>query len=205
MSTPEAPEAAKIEHVREHHGDRVVDPYEWLRDKSDPDVIAHLEAENGYTEAMTAHLDSLRQRVFEEIKGRTLETDLTVPALQNGERLATDRVGLILPTSLCSGQIARQIAYRLNDRAIGGGRLPNARLQELLSRFPKGGPVDKFLAWTHWVWFVEPYLALFVVLVRDNDNFPRAARRMAAVFDAGCATYFAVPTAPPWWSSDRRK
>lgn len=89
------------------------------------------------------------------------------------------------------------------DRAIGGGRLPNARLQKLLSRFPKGGPIDKFLAWTHWVWFIEPYLALFVILVRDNDNFPRAARRMAAVFDLGCATYFAVPTAPPWWSSEQ--
>jgi membrane-associated phospholipid phosphatase len=42
-----------------------------------------------------------------------------------------------------------------------------------------------------------------VVLTRDNDNFPRAARQMAAVFDLGCATYFAVPTAPPWWSSEQ--
>jgi hypothetical protein len=40
------------------------------------------------------------------------------------------------------------------DRAIGGGRLPNARLQKLLSRFPEGGSVDKFLAWTNWVWFI---------------------------------------------------
>lgn len=89
------------------------------------------------------------------------------------------------------------------DRAIGGGKLPNARLQKLLSHLPRGGPLDKFLAWTHWMWFIEPYLALFVILVRDNDNFPRAARQMAAVFDAGCATYFAVPTAPPWWSSEQ--
>jgi membrane-associated phospholipid phosphatase len=89
------------------------------------------------------------------------------------------------------------------DRVIGGGQLPNARLQKLLSRFPKGGPVDKFLAWTHWLWFIEPYLALAVVLVRDNKNFPRAARQMAAVFDGGCAVYFAVPTAPPWWSSEQ--
>ena len=44
MSTP--PRAKRVEHVREHHGDRVVDPYEWLRDKEDPEVIAHLEAEN---------------------------------------------------------------------------------------------------------------------------------------------------------------
>ncbi|MDX6623531.1 MAG: hypothetical protein QOE75_1463 [Solirubrobacterales bacterium] len=91
----------------------------------------------------------------------------------------------------------------VSDRLIGRGQLPNARLQKLLSRFPRGGPVDKFLAWTHWMWFVEPYLALALVLARDNDRFPRAARQMAAVFDLGCATYFAVPTAPPWWSSEQ--
>ncbi len=90
------------------------------------------------------------------------------------------------------------------DRAIGGGRLPNVRLQRLLASQPKGGPVDKFLAWTHWIWFAEPYLALALVLWRDNENFPRAARQMAAVFDLGCATYFAVPTAPPWWSSEQQ-
>jgi membrane-associated phospholipid phosphatase len=89
------------------------------------------------------------------------------------------------------------------DRTIGGGKLPNARLQKLLSRFPRGGKVDKFLAWTHWLWFIEPYLALVIILVHHNENFPRAARQMAAVFDFGCATYFAVPTAPPWWSAEQ--
>lgn len=88
------------------------------------------------------------------------------------------------------------------DRAIGGGRLPNARLQRMLSHLPRGGPVDRFLTWAHWLWFVEPYLALLLILLRDNERFPRAARQMAAVFDLGCAVYFAVPTAPPWWSSE---
>ncbi len=91
----------------------------------------------------------------------------------------------------------------ISDRLIGGGSLPNARLQELLSRYPKGGPLDRFLTWTHWVWFVEPYLALALILIRDKDRFPRAARQMAAVFDLGCAVYFVVPTAPPWWSSEQ--
>jgi membrane-associated phospholipid phosphatase len=90
------------------------------------------------------------------------------------------------------------------DRAIGAGRLPNARLQRLLSRLPRGGPVDRFLTWVHWLWFIEPYLALVLVLLRDNERFPRAARQMAAVFDLGCAVYFAVPTAPPWWASEQR-
>lgn len=89
------------------------------------------------------------------------------------------------------------------DRALGGGRLPNARLQRALSRLPRGGVLDRFLTWAHWLWFIEPYLALVLVLVRDNERFPRAARQMAAVFDLGCAVYFAVPTAPPWWASEQ--
>ncbi len=73
------PVADQREHVRSHHGDDVVDPYEWMRDGEDPDVLAHLEAENAYAEATTAHLAPLRQRLFDEIKERTLETDLSVP------------------------------------------------------------------------------------------------------------------------------
>jgi oligopeptidase B len=73
-----------LEHVREHHGDRVIDPFEWLRDKDDPEVIAHLEAENAYAEAMTGHLEVLRARIFDEIKSRTQETDLSVPETYRG-------------------------------------------------------------------------------------------------------------------------
>jgi len=51
-----------------------------MRDRDDPEVVDHLEAENEYTAAMTAHLGPLRERIFHEIKDRTLETDLAVPA-----------------------------------------------------------------------------------------------------------------------------
>jgi membrane-associated phospholipid phosphatase len=88
------------------------------------------------------------------------------------------------------------------DRVLGAGGLPNVRLQRALARLPRVGVVNRFLTWTHWVWFFEPYLALALILVRNNDRFPRAARQMAAVFDVGCAVYFALPTAPPWWSSE---
>lgn len=50
--------------------------------KTDPDVIAHLEAENDYADRMTAHLAPLRQQIFDEIKARTKETDLSVPTRQ---------------------------------------------------------------------------------------------------------------------------
>jgi membrane-associated phospholipid phosphatase len=88
------------------------------------------------------------------------------------------------------------------DRLVGGGKLPNTRLQRALARVPRVGLVDRFLTWAHWIWFFEPYLALALILVRDNERFPQAARQMAAVFDIGCAVYFAVPTAPPWWASE---
>lgn len=73
------PSAKRVETRREHHGDVFVDPYEWLRDKDDPEVIAYLEAENAYTDQATAHLEPLRQKIFDEIKARTKETDLSVP------------------------------------------------------------------------------------------------------------------------------
>jgi oligopeptidase B len=76
--------AAQIDHAREHHGDRFIDPYEWMRDKTAPEVIAHLEAENTYAGAVTEHLEPLRRSIFEEIRSRTLETDLSVPARLGG-------------------------------------------------------------------------------------------------------------------------
>ena len=78
-SVPEAPRAARRPLIRSHHGDDVEDAYEWLRAKDDADVRAHLEAENAFTDARTAHLASLREQIFEEIRSRTLETDLSVP------------------------------------------------------------------------------------------------------------------------------
>jgi membrane-associated phospholipid phosphatase len=89
------------------------------------------------------------------------------------------------------------------DRAIGLGSLPNVRLQRALARLPRIEPIDRFLTWIHWLWFLEPYLALLFILLRHPQRFPRAARQMAAVFDVGCAVYFLAPTAPPWWSSEQ--
>jgi oligopeptidase B len=75
----EPPRAPRIPVERTHHGDTVVDDYEWLRDKDAPETIAYLEAENAWTEHATAHLADLRERIFEEIRTRTKETDLSVP------------------------------------------------------------------------------------------------------------------------------
>lgn len=78
------PVAKQIPATRTHHGDSVIDPYAWLADKENPDTIAYLEAENAYTEAVTADQKELRERIFAEIKDRTQETDLSVPVLHKG-------------------------------------------------------------------------------------------------------------------------
>ncbi len=89
MSTPEgptsgapttAPVAKQVEHLRTHHGDTVNDPYAWLRDGKDPEVIAHLEAENAWTAAQTAHQAGLRGEIVESILARTQQTDTSVPS-----------------------------------------------------------------------------------------------------------------------------
>ncbi len=76
---PLPPAAKEVPSVRTFHGDSVTDPYAWLCDKEDPDTIAFLNAENDYTEALTSGEDGLRGEIFGEIKGRTQETDLSVP------------------------------------------------------------------------------------------------------------------------------
>ena len=79
------PPVAKTEqHERVQHGDHVQDPYYWFLDKHDKDVRAYLEAENEFTAEATAGQAELRDRIFQEIKGRTKETDLSVPTRKGG-------------------------------------------------------------------------------------------------------------------------
>jgi len=76
-SSPPSPRRIPV--GRERWGDVVVDDYAWLRDVADPATIPHLEAENAWTDAVTAGLSPLRDELFAEIKARTQETDLSVP------------------------------------------------------------------------------------------------------------------------------
>ena len=78
------PVAAERPHVLEAHGDRRVDPYYWLRDKQNPEVIAYLEAENAYAEAVMAGGAELEEKLYREIIGRVQETDTSAPTLFKG-------------------------------------------------------------------------------------------------------------------------
>jgi membrane-associated phospholipid phosphatase len=88
------------------------------------------------------------------------------------------------------------------DRVIGGGELPNVRLQRALAGLGRHNAVDRFLSWVHWAWFFEPHSVVTWILARHPEHFARSARQMSAVYDLGLIVYAAVPTAPPWWASE---
>jgi len=62
------------------HGDTISDPYFWLREKDNPEVIQYLEAENEYTESILADYAQVREQLYQELKSRIKEDDSSVPA-----------------------------------------------------------------------------------------------------------------------------
>ncbi len=94
-SAPQPPVAAEEAYPITAHGHTRNDEYYWMRlseeqrNAPEPDahtrrVIAHLTAENAYTEAVLSPIKGLREKLFQEMKGRMKETDLSVPYRENG-------------------------------------------------------------------------------------------------------------------------
>jgi oligopeptidase B len=84
MTSPSPPQAPRRPHVLSLHGDERVDDWYWLRERDDPEVIAYLEAENAYTDAMTARTGALQEQLYEEIRARIQETDESAPVPHGG-------------------------------------------------------------------------------------------------------------------------
>lgn len=83
--TPNAPPIARvIPKVDTLHGIVRTDNYFWLREKTNPEVIAYLEAENAYTAAHLKHTERLQQKLYDEMLGRIKQTDNSVPVRDNG-------------------------------------------------------------------------------------------------------------------------
>jgi oligopeptidase B len=75
-----SPPVAKVRPKKTRlHGKTLVDPYAWLREKTNPEVIAYLEAENRYTEAVMKDTEGLQAKLYAEMVGRIQETDQSVP------------------------------------------------------------------------------------------------------------------------------
>ena len=70
--------------VRDQFGQHFDDPWDWLRDGDNPEVRAHLEAENAWADAVTEPTRETAARLVEEVKANTALTDVTVP-IREGE------------------------------------------------------------------------------------------------------------------------
>lgn len=84
MADPTPPLATQIHHKLTAHGHTRIDPYYWLREKSNPALMSYLEAENAYTEAVMGRTAELQQTLYAEMLARIQETDLSVP-VKRGE------------------------------------------------------------------------------------------------------------------------
>src|SRR5258705_4415903 len=82
--TPQPPVARRqpVEHVV--HGDRLVDDYAWLPDKSNPEVIAYLNAENADTDAVLRDNERFLDKLYLELLGRILQIALSAPYPSRG-------------------------------------------------------------------------------------------------------------------------
>lgn len=83
-NTIQPPIAAVKDTVLEKHGDKRLDPYYWLNNRENPEVIQYLKDENDYYEKMTAHTKTFQKDLFEEMKARIKEDDESVPYFYNG-------------------------------------------------------------------------------------------------------------------------
>ena len=80
----EPPVARAVPRASTIHGETRVDEYFWLRNREDREVLAHLAAENEYTAAVMRPTEALQESLFQEMRARIRETDLSVPERLDG-------------------------------------------------------------------------------------------------------------------------
>ena len=79
MNNVKPPRAKKLPHKLVENGNVRIDNYYWMNQWDNPDVLDYLNAENTYTREMMKPLDSLKEKLFKEMKGRIKENDESVP------------------------------------------------------------------------------------------------------------------------------
>src|SRR4051812_36416452 len=77
--TTQPPVAKQVPHETTLHGDTLHDPYFWLREKDNPEILAYLKAENAYADAMLKPTEPLRGRLYDEMVARIKEDDQEPP------------------------------------------------------------------------------------------------------------------------------
>lgn len=89
------------------------------------------------------------------------------------------------------------------DRLLGRGLPPGQRLQRALRQRGDLSLLDKAMSFFYWTWEAEPHAVILWLRWRHPDRFTPAVGRLAATFDLTLLGYWAVPTAPPWWASEK--
>jgi oligopeptidase B len=79
-----APTATKKPKELTIHGDIRQDPYYWLNERENPEVVDYLTAENNYTDTMMSHAKAFEDKLYNELIGRIKQTDMSVPFKDNG-------------------------------------------------------------------------------------------------------------------------
>ena len=120
---PKPPSVEKKPHVTKIHGDTLVDNYFWLREKKNPAVIAHLEAENAYTNAMMKDTEGLQAKLYDELLSHVKQTDVNVPYRLGGfyyySRTEEGKQYPIYARKKESLDAAEEITLDLNELASG--------------------------------------------------------------------------------------
>jgi len=120
---PQPPVAKKLPKVDVLHGDRRVDDYYWLREKSNPEVISYLEAENAFTAAVLKPTEAFQESLYKEMLARIKQTDLSVPVRDHGflyySRTVEGKQYPIYCRKTLAPDAPEQILLDLNDLATG--------------------------------------------------------------------------------------
>jgi oligopeptidase B len=180
--------AARRPKVLTKFGDRRVDPYYWLREKENPEVIAYLEAENAYTQAVMKPLEAFREKLYQEMLARIQETDESVPYRRHGYWYYQREVkGLQYPIyarRAGSMEAAEEILLDVNELAAGHAYTSIGHLDV--------SPDGKLLAYTVDFTGFRQY-TLYVRDIATGQLLPQTAERVtSAAWAADNRTLFYV-------------
>ncbi|WP_044220230.1 S9 family peptidase [Chitinophaga pinensis] len=123
IKTIKPPVAEQRDTTMTIHGDARVDKYYWMNDRNDPEVISYLTAENNYLDTIMEPHKELRKKLYEEMRGRIMETDASVPYLKNGyyyySRYETGKEYPIYCRKKGSLEATEEIILNVNVLAVG--------------------------------------------------------------------------------------
>ncbi len=143
---------------------------------------------------------------------------VAAPALASGFKRSRVRDGMVWAAQMWGYKAAFEIPHDDEQRhrrrthfdypitldsRLGGGMPPGQRLQRRLRHRGELSWLDKGLSFFYWTWEAEPHAAMMWIRWKRPDSFAAAAGRLAATFDLTLLGYWIVPTAPPWWVSEK--